>query len=308
MQNIQNITVYLGSSGRCRDIFKDTAREMGRLIGAHEKNLVYGGMDAGLMGIVANTALQNGAKVTGIIPKSLKDSERIHPNLSETILVADLWERKKKMFKRADAIINLPGGFGTLDEATEALYWADLGSHAKPIVFINTENYWDALLNYLRPLPDYRKEHVLIAQTPEEAFDMLARWLPPEMSGDESYLPHFEEDILQNTDEPLIFDTASIKQTYILATALGLKQLGKHDRHIGLLNDNRQFDAILQWIDRAKEEHFLTDRCKMLFDTATDEKTLRQKMDKQKMVRLNLHTEKWGPSETSTHIEIKETK
>src|SRR6056297_554740 len=154
MSTMQKLTVYLGSSGRCRPTFKQTATRLGHLIGKHKKHLIYGGMDAGLMGIVASNALESGAHVTGILPKKLKDSERIHPNLSETILVPDLWERKLKMFNRADAIIVLPGGFGTIDEALEALYWAHLGAHVKPVIFVNTENYWDDFLNYLKTLPD----------------------------------------------------------------------------------------------------------------------------------------------------------
>src|SRR5690606_31937137 len=105
------LTVYLGSSGHARSVFKEAAAELGRLIAAHGKKLVYGGMDAGLMGILATAALDNGGHVTGIIPQKLKDSERILTNLSETVLVQDLWERKSLMFKRADAILALPGGF-----------------------------------------------------------------------------------------------------------------------------------------------------------------------------------------------------
>lgn len=306
MNNLRNITVYLGSSGRCRDIFKNTASELGALIGKHNKTLIYGGMDSGLMGIVANLALENGADVTGIIPKSLKDSERIHPNLTETILVPDLWERKRKMFERADAIINLAGGFGTIDEALEALHWAHIGSHAKPIVFINTENYWDEFISYIHMAPDLAKDHLIIADTPQDALEKINRWTPPVVTGDPSLLPHYEEDILSNTHEPIIFQDHSIKSSYILATALGLKQLGRHNRHIGLLNDHGQFNALFQWIETAQKERFITDRCTLLFDVATDKKTLLEKMEQQQNITLDLHTEKWGASQTATHIELKE--
>lgn len=307
MHVLQNITVYLGSSGRCREIFKDTAREMGKLIGENKKTLVYGGMESGLMGIVANLALENGAQVTGIIPKSLKDSERIHPNLTETILVPDLWERKRKMFERADAVINLAGGYGTIDEALEALHWANLGSHKKPIVFVNTENYWDDFIAYINAAPDLAKDHLIIADTPEDAFEKLHRWTPPEdITGEADFLPHYEEDILKEDGHALFFREATIKQSYILATALGLKQLGRHNHPIGLLNDKGQFDLLLSWINTAQVERFITDRCMLLFDSATDEPTLNKKMGQQQKITLDLHTEKWGAPETSTHIEFKE--
>lgn len=306
MNNLQNITVYLGSSGRCRDIFKDTARELGALIGKHNKTLVYGGMDSGLMGIVANLALENRAQVTGIIPKSLKDSERIHPHLTETILVPDLWERKRKMFERADAIINLAGGFGTIDEALEALHWAHIGSHAKPIVFINTENYWDNFISYINSADDLATNHLIIADTPQDALEKINRWTPPPITGNPDFLPHYEEDILRDTIEPLIFQEHSIKNGYILATALGLKQLGRHNRHIGILNDQGQFDAFLKWVETAQTEKFITDRCTLLFDVANDQKMLIVKLEQQQNITLNLHTEKWGASQTATHIELKE--
>lgn len=307
MQNIHKLTVYLGSSGRCRPIFKDTATQFGHLIGEHNMELVYGGMDAGLMGIVANNALKSGARVTGIIPKKLKDSERIHPNLDQTILVPDLWERKLKMFQRADAIITLPGGFGTIDEALEVLYWATLGSHAKPLVFVNTENYWDDFITYLKSMPDLPQEYVLVANDCDHVFELLKDWQPPEITGDQNALPNFEKDILANTNTPLIIDQATVKDSYILATALGLKQLDKHQRHMGLLNNNGQFNTLMQWITLAQKEHFITDRCTNLFSIAEDLETLNRKLDKQKDIHIDLNQEKWGPSETKTHIEIKET-
>jgi len=308
MNTIQKLTVYLGSSGRCHQIFKYNAAELGTKIGNNNKTLVYGGMDAGLMGIIATNALNAGARVTGIIPKKLKDSERIHPHLSETILVPDLWERKLKMFKRADAIIILPGGYGTIDEALEALYWAHLGAHAKPIIFVNTENYWDDFLSYIRTLPDLSPKHLLVAKDADDVFTQLSTFTPPKITGDPDVLPHFEDDILSHPNEPMIFDTSSIKNSYILATALGLKQLDRHQRAIGLLNSNGQFNSLLKWIDTAQKEHFITDRCKLLFNTANDISTLKGMIAAQKPIHIDLNIEKWGPSETTSHIEIHEKK
>ncbi|PCK00469.1 MAG: TIGR00730 family Rossman fold protein [Zetaproteobacteria bacterium] len=307
MNNIHKFTVYLGSSGRCRPIFKETAKALGNLIGEHGKSLIYGGMDAGLMGIVANNALSSGAHVTGIIPKKLKDSERIHPDLNETILVPDLWERKLKMFQRADAIIALAGGFGTIDEVLEALYWADLGAHAKPIILVNTDNYWDDFIAYLYTLPDLSRDHLIIADNVTDIFDKLQDWTPPKITGDVDNMPHFEDEILCDTDEPIIFEKTSVKDGYFLATALGLKQLDKHQRNIGLLNDQGQFDSLIRWISHAQKECFITDRCTQLFNVETSLLELHKKLKDQTAIHINLEKEKWGPSETKTHIELRET-
>tara|TARA_B100001989_G_C24542893_1_gene468744 strand:- start:818 stop:1747 length:930 start_codon:yes stop_codon:yes gene_type:complete len=307
MQRINSVTVYLGSSGLCRDIFKETARETGKLIGQSKRELVYGGMDAGLMGIVANYSLEYGAHVTGIIPKSLKDSERIHPKLDETILVPDLWERKYLMFQRAEAIIALPGGFGTIDEALEVLYWADLSLHTKPIIFVNTDGYWNDFLAYLKTLPDMKQNYCLVANTVEDIFHKLEAWPKPSLlvKKEVSY-PHFENEILAQENENLIIETADVKNSYLLATALGLKQLGKHDRPMGLLNDKGQFNSLLKWIDTAQKEHFITPKCTKLFSVANTIDDLENMLASQDETNIDLHSEKWGPSVTPTHIEIVE--
>lgn len=304
MSNFQTLTVYLGSSGRCRPVFKDAAKELGQAIGTSDKSLVYGGMDAGLMGIVANETLQAGGHVTGIIPKSLKDSERIHPKLNETILVPDLWERKLKMFKRADAIIGLPGGFGTIDEVLEVLYWGSLGSHDIPTVLINIEGYWDDFVAYVRSLPDFAPEYLHIVDRVEDLFTYMDGIKAPSSDNHKDF-PHFEAEIL-NDGSPILFEEANLKESYVLATALGLKQLDKHHRNIGLLNKNNQFSPLLRWMETAQKEHFITDRCLELFSTADDIDALKKKLTQQAEIHIDLHNEKWGPSETDTHIEIHE--
>ncbi len=308
MTDLQNFTIYLGSSGHCRPIFKESAKTMGALIGERGKSLVYGGMDAGLMGIVANEALLSGAHVTGIIPKKLKDSERIHPDLSETILVPDLWERKFKMFKRADAIIALAGGFGTIDEFLEALYWGSLSLHAKPIILVNTDNYWNNFIDFIKSCPDLSKEHLVIASNPKDVFNKLDKWTAPEFNKQcNDNFPHFEGSVLNGSNDSIIIDSLSIKSSYYLATALGLKQLDKHQRHIGLLNVNGQFNDFMKWINTAQQERFITSKCTKLFSISNDLEDLHNKMDKQLDIHIDLHNDKWGPSETKTHIEIKET-
>lgn len=307
MNNIQTVTVYLGSSGRCRPLFKETAEELGTLIGNKGKSLVFGGMDSGLMGIVANNALNAGAHVTGIVPKTLKDSERMHPDLQETILVPSLWERKLKMFHRADATITLAGGFGTIDEILEVLHWADLGSHDKPIVLINTEGYYDDFITFLGTLPDLPRNHFILADSPEDAFNKLEAWQPPKVANSvDNLYPHFEDEILAETEGHLVIDGATVKNTYVLATALGLKQLQRHDRPIGILDTEGKFAPLMKWIKSSQDEKFITDHCMKLFSIDNTIEGLNEKLANQPIVNIDLHVEKWGPSETRTHIELKE--
>ncbi len=293
--NISTVTVYLGSSGHAKEVFQDSALEFGRIIGKQKKKLVYGGMDAGLMGQVAMGALHAGAHVTGIVPQKLKDSERILQGLSETILVGDLWERKKRMFLAADAIIALPGGFGTLDEALEILYWAALDLHKKPLVLVNIEGYWDLIIEFLKPLQDFDARYLIVVDTAKDVFPALEQWqAPPEVIKLAESYPHFETEIVRVTEDSILIDKASVENAYYAVCALGLKQLAKHNRAIGFLNAGGQFDALLQWFLLAHKEHFITDKCLQLYSATADEKTLRELLSKQAPVAINLHAEKWG--------------
>lgn len=298
MRDIHTFTVYLGSSGYARDVFKQAAITMGEEIGRRGKALVYGGMDAGLMGLVAAAALNNNAHVTGIIPEKIRDSERILRGLSETVMVHDLWDRKKRMFQMADVVVSLPGGYGTLDESLEMLYWGYLDLHNKPLVLVNIEGYWDGLVAYLRSLPDYDSRFLVVVNNPQEVFDAVqAMALPEPKPGLQERYPHFEDEITRRTHAPVILDRASIENTYYLVCALGLKQLGKHSRPIGILNDQGQYDDLIGWFENARDERFITDKCLSLFDTAPDLDVLFSLLKVQKDITIDLHAEKWGAAE-----------
>ncbi len=292
---IKTITVYLGSSGHCRDVFKDSTIKLGELIANAGKNLVYGGMDTGLMGRVAKSAYKNGADVIGIIPMKLKDSERILKGITETILVEELCDRKKKMFLKADAIVTMPGGFGTVDEALEILYWGSLKLHQKPIVIVNIDGYWDNLISYIRTLPDFNPAYLIIVDTIDEIFPSLSEWQAPELIGlKHEHYPHFEDEICRNTQEPIIIDEATVENTYYAICALGLKQLGKHNRAIGFLNTDGQFNKLEAWIEDAARERFITQKCTTLFAIEKDEFKLRQILKNMDDVEIDLHNDKWG--------------
>lgn len=287
------LTVYLGSSGYARDIFKDTAIELGKAIAQNNMGLIYGGMDAGLMGLIAYHAAKNGAPVTGVIPTSIKDSERILHGLTETVLVDALWERKKIMFDRADALIILAGGFGTLDELAEVLYWKSKKLHNKPIIIVNTDGYWNELLEFFGNLPDYDPSMITVVETVPEIFPYLQ--ICTEHAHDpHAELPHFEDEILRDTDQPLIIDKASIENTYFALCALGLKQIGKHNRPVGVLNEGKKFTPLINWIKTAEKETFVTSHSSLLFDIDENLDQLQEKLAHQNSPIIDLHNEKWG--------------
>ena len=297
MNDIKNIAVYLGSSGRCRPIFKQTAAKLGQLIAERNKTLVYGGMDAGPMGIVANNALEGGTEVIGVIPVDLKDSQRAHQNLSQKKLVPSLWERKLEMFHQMDAAITLAGGYGTADEMLEVLHWAHLGLHTKPMVLVNTEGYYNDLIAFMHTLPDLPRKQLIIVKSIEDAFARLEKWNTPKTTDTYGHFPHFEDQILQETAKPYIIENSSVKEAYILTTALGLKQLQKHERSLGILNTDGQYNLFLEWVKRAQEENFITKHCTQLYSVGATKEELEEKLKHQPKIQIDLENDKWGKSE-----------
>jgi uncharacterized protein (TIGR00730 family) len=142
---IRNICVYCGSSNRASDQYKQAAHEVGKTIAYNRLGLVYGGGRRGLMGMVADSVLENGGRAIGIIPKHLQDREERHEDLNELHIVDSMHIRKQMMVERSDAFLILPGGYGTLDEAFEILTWKQLGLHGKPIIFLNIFDFWSPL-------------------------------------------------------------------------------------------------------------------------------------------------------------------
>lgn len=143
---IHSVCVYCGSSNRVDEKFKQAARALGKILAAEGLHLVYGGGHVGLMGIVADTVLDGGGKVTGVIPSHIADKEVAHGGLSELRIVDTMHERKQIMVDLSDAFIILPGGLGTMDEFFEIFTWWQLGLHDKPIIIVNIDGYWDPLL------------------------------------------------------------------------------------------------------------------------------------------------------------------
>ena len=118
-------------------------------------NLVYGGGNVGLMGIVARAVLDHGGHVTGIIPDFLRVRERMLDDVQETVVVPDMHTRKRLMFERADAFVALPGGIGTLEELVEQMTWSQLGRHQKPILMLSLSGFWTPLLDLFAHMRDH---------------------------------------------------------------------------------------------------------------------------------------------------------
>lgn len=146
---MNSIAIFCGSALGTDSIFLDTAQKMGKTIAEQGKTLVYGGGRSGLMGVVADSALQAGGQVIGVIPHALVDRELAHPHLTELYVVNNMHERKTKMSELSDAFIALPGGAGTLEEIFEQWTWAQLGIHLKPCAFLNVEGFYDDLLKFI---------------------------------------------------------------------------------------------------------------------------------------------------------------
>jgi len=142
----KSICVYCGARPGARPAYAEAARDTGRMLARNGWRLVYGAGDVGLMGEVARAAQAAGAETFGVIPAHLVSREVGKRDLSSFVVTETMHERKKVMFMNSDAILVLPGGGGSLDEFFEVLTWRQLGLHAKPIVLLNTEGYWDPLV------------------------------------------------------------------------------------------------------------------------------------------------------------------
>jgi uncharacterized protein (TIGR00730 family) len=145
-----SLCVYCGSRNGAQPEFSIAAQAVGRWIGEHGGQLVYGGGNNGRVGLVAKATLDHGGRVVGIIPKSLQQREHAKLNCTELHVVDTMHQRKQMMAERADAFVALPGGIGTFEELFEVWTWNQLGYHDKPLGLLNVAGYYDALLAFMR--------------------------------------------------------------------------------------------------------------------------------------------------------------
>lgn len=171
-------TVYSASSGQVPAVYLEAARTLGRLIASGNHTLVNGAGRTGLMGACTDACLAAGGKAIGVIPQFMIDQGWQHRGMTELIITPDMHRRKELMAEKSDACIALAGGVGTLEELLEIITWKQLGLYLKPIIILNTNGYYDALLTQLQRAADecfMRPQHTAIwsvAATPEEAIQL----------------------------------------------------------------------------------------------------------------------------------------
>src|SRR5580692_9987122 len=181
MTRTRRVAVYCGSADGKDPAFLVEARALGSAIAAAGLGVVYGGANVGLMGAVADAALEAGADVIGVLPEVLAGREIAHTGLTRLETVATMHQRKARMVVLADAFLILPGGYGTLDEMLEIVTWSQLRLHAKPCILINTGGYWDGLLAFLDStvaagfLKAENRELLLVVGSAQEAVERVVR-------------------------------------------------------------------------------------------------------------------------------------
>ncbi|MEZ5842002.1 MAG: TIGR00730 family Rossman fold protein [Hyphomicrobiales bacterium] len=180
MAKIESICIYCGSANGNAPHYAEAAERLGTLMAKAGITLVYGGVSVGLMGTVARAVIAGGGKVTGIIPGFLEERELAERSVTELVVTADMHERKRLMFERADAFVALPGGIGTLEELVEMMTWAQLGRHEKPVLIANIGNFWEPLVDLLGHMTEagfIRAEYAvryLVADSVEDIIPQLA--------------------------------------------------------------------------------------------------------------------------------------
>lgn len=147
---LKSVCVFCGSRMGARPEYLEGARALGAELARRGLTLVYGGANVGLMGALADAALEQGGKVVGVLPQVLRDRELAHPRLTELHFVDSMHTRKAMMASRADAFIAMPGGIGTFEELFEITTWAQLGMHHKPIGLLNVADFYEPLLTLMR--------------------------------------------------------------------------------------------------------------------------------------------------------------
>ena len=182
---MKSITVFCGSSFGTDKIYEEQTFLLGQTLAKENTQLVYGGSETGLMGTIANGALSEKGKVTGVLPRFLQSKEIAHKNLTELIIVETMHERKTKMNELCDGVIVLPGGYGTLEEFFEMITWAQLGLHKKPIGVLNIDGFYDDLIKLVQTMVDkgflkqVNRDMLLISNTIDDLLEKMKNYQAP---------------------------------------------------------------------------------------------------------------------------------
>lgn len=167
---VRSVCVYCGSSRNPKSIYVEACQKFGEILAQNQVRLIYGGGDVGLMGVIAQSCLDAGGQVTGVMTDFLMHYEGIPNNLTELIIVPSMHERKQKMFELSDGFVAFPGGLGTLEEVFEVMTWRQVGLHSKPIVFASIDDYWSILVEKLIP---HMAEERFVRQTDRHLFSTV---------------------------------------------------------------------------------------------------------------------------------------
>lgn len=182
---MKSITVFCGSSFGTEEIYKEQAVLLGQTLAKQNIKLIYGGANVGLMGAVADGVLNAGGEAIGVLPNFLRSKEIAHLGLTELILVESMHERKTKMSDLCEGVIALPGGFGTLEELFEMLTWAQLGLHKKPIAILNTNGFYDSLIELTKTmvekglLKDVNQKMLLVSDNIDDLLEQMKNYVAP---------------------------------------------------------------------------------------------------------------------------------
>lgn len=179
------IAVFCGSSSGNNIKYTNATKELGKFFVENNIEVVYGGGNVGLMGVIADSVMENGGKVYGVIPEKLQEKELAHKGITELHIVSNMHERKAMMADMADAFVVLPGGAGTLEEIFEVWTWAQLGFHNKPCAFLNVNGFYDKLFEMIEGMCDakfLKQEYLdMLIQTDkqEELLKAIKEYVPP---------------------------------------------------------------------------------------------------------------------------------
>jgi len=181
---METICIFAGSSVGNRKIYTETAKDLAASIIDHGYKIVFGGGSNGLMGILADSAIDAGGHITGIITEQLNNIEVGHKGLSELVIVETMHDRKKEMAERSDAVVCLPGGVGTWEEFFESLTWNQLGLQSKPIILLNLDDYYTLLSQFVEHsvaegfLPRSTANELIFVNSIAEAIEQLQQYVP----------------------------------------------------------------------------------------------------------------------------------
>ena len=181
---MNRIAVYCGSATPEDPRYIELAQQVGTTLAQRGIGVVYGGGKAGLMGAIANSALEAGGEVIGVIPQALVDMEVANENCTELHVVKTMHQRKQAFTDLSDGFITIPGGVGTMDELWEAISWAQLGYHSNPVGLLNAMGYYDGLVAFNSHMAEtgfVREAHrgiMIVSETIEELLDKMANHRP----------------------------------------------------------------------------------------------------------------------------------